>query len=371
MRKRLLVTGFLAAALVSQVARADNYVSDQAAALLVYPTVLSVPGLYDTVIQMSNTSTNLAAVQCYYVDTVGTCSVSGTACLPAFGQACPEATDLCIPTWVETDFRIYITGRQPLAWTASEGLTSSDLPLNGTSFVGPSGSNAGTRVPPFAGSDGIAIGELKCYVINGDGTPSDQNVLKGEATFVNTNDADAAKYSALGFRAIAGANNEDNQLVLGGDGAEYDGCPEVLILNHFFDFAENPADDSQEFGTILALVPCTQNFLTQVPTSVTAQYLVFNEFEQRFSTSAPVDCFFASPLSLIDTTDPERSIFSVFVSGTIAGQTRIRGVSGGLIGAALEFSSDTVSFTPSGGTDAFNLHYQGMRDTSDVVTVVQ
>ena len=117
--------------------------------------------------------------------------------------------------------------------------------------------------------------------------------------------------------------------------------------------------------TLLTLVPCTENFLTQTPARVTAQYLVFNEFEQRFSTSAPVDCFFLNLLSLIDTTDPERSIFSAFVSGTLTGQTRIRAVNGGLIGVAVEAHG-------IGHTDAFNLHVQGEREgASDVVTVVR
>ena len=34
------------------------------------------------------------------------------------------------------------------------------------------------------------------------------------------------------------------ELVLGGDEAEYNGCPNVLILNHFFDFAINRASGS-------------------------------------------------------------------------------------------------------------------------------
>jgi hypothetical protein len=372
MRNRLAVIGILGLALSnSSVARADTYASDQSAALVVYPGIASGLGV-DTLIQISNTSTQLAAVQCYYVNVVGRCSLSDAPCID-IGQLsteCPSDADLCIPNWVETDFKFYITGRQPLAWTASEGLQAADLPLDGVAFRGPTGeSNASSRIPPFPETDsGLGAGELKCYVVNGDGTPSDRNVLKGEATLIFEPTADTAKYSALGFRAIEGAVGPDNVLTLGGPEAEYDGCPAVLILNHFFDAAVDPATDGQVFATGLVLVPCTENFVNQVPTSVTAQYLVFNEFEQRFSTSAPVDCFSFSVLSVIDTPDPDRSIFSVFVSGTIAGQTRIRGVNGGLMGLSLE---SAIGGLYGFSTDASNLHVQGEREASDIITVVQ
>src|SRR5512139_3950793 len=144
MRKKVWIAGFLGVALASQVARADTYVSDQAAALVVYPALAAGLGV-DTLIQLSNTSNQLAAVQCYYVNVVGHCSVSGAPCID-IGQVstdCPSAVDICIPQWVVTDFKIYITARQPLAWTASEGLQAADLPLDGVALRGPTGeSNA-------------------------------------------------------------------------------------------------------------------------------------------------------------------------------------------------------------------------------------
>jgi len=364
MRKSVWVAGFLGAVLTSQVARAETYVSDQAAALVVFPAISVFEGgaAEDTLIQMSNTSNQLVAVQCYYVNATGTCSISGDACQEA--SDCPSAIDLCIPQWVETDFRLYITARQPLAWRASEGLQAADLPLDGVAFRGPTGeSNASTRVPPFQDESGQAVGELKCYALEGDGTPSDRNVLKGEATLISPEPYSPSKYNALGFRAIEGAVNDDNRLRLGGEEAEYDGCPNVLILNHFFDGAIDPATDGPPIETDLILVPCTENFVNQIPTRVTAQYLVFNEFEQRFSTSAPVDCYFVSQISNIDTPDETRSIFSVFVSGTITGQTRIRPVNSGLMGVAFEYHGDTAA--------AFNLNVQGEREgQSDILTVV-
>src|SRR6185369_8209588 len=136
MRNRLAVVGILGLALSSSVARAETYVSDQAAALVVYPAIASARPVADTLIQLSNTSTQVAAVQCYYVNVVGRCSISDSPCIDV-GQVsteCPLDVDLCIPNWIETDFKIWITGRQPLAWTASEGLQAADLPLDGVAF---------------------------------------------------------------------------------------------------------------------------------------------------------------------------------------------------------------------------------------------
>ena len=98
-----------------------------------------------------------------------------------------------------------------------------------------------------------------------------------------------------------------------------------------------------------------------------AQLLVFNEFEQRFSTSNHVNCFERTTLSDIDsapgTTGDAQSIFNVAVEGTLTGQTRIRGVPSnqpdhGLLGVAEEAYSN-------GFSTAFNLHYNDQRADGD------
>jgi hypothetical protein len=92
---------------------------------------------------------------------------------------------------------------------------------------------------------------------------------------------------------------------------------------------------------------------------------VFNEFEQRFSTSRTVDCLFhATQLSRIDTRNPARSIFSAGVAGTLGGQTRIRGVGGvsplgsGLLGVA-QANLDLDFLGLRIGSAAYDLHQQG------------
>ena len=105
--------------------------------------------------------------------------------------------------------------------------------------------------------------------------------------------------------------------------------------------------------------------------------LVYNEFEQRFSTSARVECYRATTLADIDTrpgpTGDTTSIFSVGVEGTLTGQTRIRGVHTadgplgyGLLGVACENYRE-VTGGPILATTAFNLHHSAFRIQGDAV----
>jgi hypothetical protein len=160
--------------------------------------------------------------------------------------------------------------------------------------------------------------------------------------------------------------------------ATYAPCPGVLILNHFLEGA------SPEIGGIvntdLTLVPCSENLgdpSVSENFEVVAQMLIYNEFEQRFSTSARVECYRATTLADIDTfagpSGDKFSIFSVGVQGTITGQTRIRGVQGadgnlgyGLLGVACENYRE-VAGGPILSTTAFNLHHSAFRLQGDAV----
>src|SRR5262249_32796732 len=131
----------------------------------------------------------------------------------------------------------------------------------------------------------------------------------------------------------------------GGSGAEYQACPSTLILDHLFDGAVDPVTVPipgvdrlvvrRTVTSTLTLVPCGDDFVSQTPGSTTAQFLGFNEVEQRFWRSRTVNCLLDSQLSNIDTRNPTRSIFSAGVAGTIAGQTRIRGVGSAATGNGL------------------------------------
>ena len=361
---------------------AADMTSDRAAAILEWPSVVyaeasfldNVVGSIDTIIQLSNTSTDPVNVHCFYENANPHCTNTGEVCYAAEECCGAAGCGLCLPGWNETDFHVQITPRQPLGWLASDGVSGfSTFPpkafgtfaIDGVSNFGIGGSsNAGSRIPPVP--EEPFLGSLRCIVVDEDGIPVDRNVIKGEATWqVNTEGGfiTVAKHNAVGIQAIEGAVNDDNVLVLGGEGAEYNGCPNFLILNHFFDGAEDPVtDNGDQIGTILEMVPCSQDYLRQEPGAAVVQYLVYNEFEQRFSTSRPMQCKQFSLISNIDTTQNERSIFSAGVSGTLTGQTRINPIGSGLIAVAHELHEGS-------GLADFNVHFQGDRANSDYIVL--
>ena len=456
----------------------------------------------------------------------------------------------CNPQWNETDFRFRLTQDQPTGWLASggegsscasiSGVCSQDgtttctrdadcgaqnrcvrppcLPLDGIlGRVGPPGQdNVNSGKVPVSPQDPF-IGELKCLAVDesGQDIPVARNDLIGEAIIGRFRPgADRillAGYNAIGIPAeiddpcqngtcMSGGscrsdsdceqttNNRDNVLVLGGQNAEYEGCPNVLILDLIFDGAVDPlisnacqsdgtcsltktpcisdaectdniclgsgscsvtgtpcatTPDCQNtcvqtslcvgntctigggpcnstpdcndlcrlsrqpcsrdadctdagfrarVGTDLTLVPCTEDFDNQNTTTITSQFLIFNEFEQRLSTSIPVNCFEETRLSSIGTSPGQngRGIFSVGQEGTLTGQVRISGgasgmqmtgsspIGNGLLGVAEEFRCGgpefqfpLCSFTnnPSAVVSAAakNLHFQGLRPVSDYI----
>jgi hypothetical protein len=152
----------------------------------------------------------------------------------------------------------------------------------------------------------------------------------------------------------------------------------VLHLEHFF---ENAQTELGSFVTTdLTLVPCSEDLGTnsnQANLTITAQMLIYNEFEQRFSTNSRVQCYSATRLSDIDTqpgpAGDQFSIFNVGIQGTITGQTRIRGVRGpdgqfgyGLLGVGCEMHAATLGGTAV-ATTAFDVQHVGFRQEGDVV----
>lgn len=422
MRKPVLVglLGVLGCVFLGAGAASADVTSDRAAAILVWPKllfsseddgVLSEEGeSIDTTIQLSNTGDEEVHLRCFYVNANSHCSNNPS-------QVCGNNADcnlefgggLCEPGWIEIDFEISLTPHQPLVWNLGRGmpvLPCEDAPCN----VGAENYLNTGSIPP-ANEDPF-MGELKCIRVGENNEPVDRNDVKGEATIVTQRPEgiqtlDARGYNAVGIQAREGAVDGDNTLVLG---EEYDGCPNVLILDHFFDDAVEPINGDQ-VKTHLTLVPCSQNFELQAPFDMTVQLLVFNEFEQRFSASRALNCFQEYELCALGTgrdrpfladgaDDPNyescrRSVFSAYVNGTLTGQTRIRGTGRtsseeelghgfGLLGVAEEFHrpgpvgdvmtattsqvsgpSDNVNATVSSA--AFNIHYVGERDTPDIM----
>ena len=363
----------------------------------------------DTYLQLTNSNLLLdAAVECTWIDATGRCGpATSSLCPTGPGRPCFDNADcaqfpgqVCIPCWFERDFTVLLTPGQPIAFTASEGQT--DLPCFPLSLdplvlpPGCAGPNFGGILP--AGQ--IFQGELKCVQVTdfedpgAVGTPAGRNDLKGEATIISADGTvlTSAAYNAYGFRTGEGDGTSNGPLCLSPPLASpcgescaktYGGCPGILVLDHFFEGARIFFGDVPSFvRTHLTLTPCTElifsgdDITDQVSTA--AQMLVFNEFEQRFSTSTRVQCYKDIPLADIDTrpgpADDGFSVFSVAVQGTLVGQTRIRGVAGqettighGLIGVAQEFYRGPAIDGPLVDTTAFNLHGIGSRLQGDAV----
>ena len=369
-----------AVVLTAGVARAD-ITSDRPAGLIVIPKLVFDSGNgngflgsgtgngfpVDTEIQLTNTSGVPVRLHCYYVNANSHCSTSGDVC--AQTEDCGLFGGLCFEGWVETDFKVNLSPHQPIIWTISHGLPFPPLSFDAIPEV---------NEDPF-------MGELKCVQVGPNDEPINRNDVKAEATIVQYRDGfvDARAYNGIGIQAIA--PDGDNLLVLGGPDPEYNGCPNVIILDHFFDNAVEPVT-GRYLKTHLTCVPCTQNFDLQSLFNTTVQFLVFNEFEQRFSASRSIRCFKEFELCALGTGKDrpfmnnawnyqscERSIFSAGVSGTFAGQTRVRGVDdgspshgNGLLCVAEEFyRRDRDDLSTVEASTAFNLHWAGLREEAD------
>lgn len=332
--------------------------SDQPAAIVTYPQiVVDTANGVDTFLHITNRDSGAAVdAKCFLENHNRHCNDSGNVCLD--DPECPAS--FCQQDFAVDEFTIRLTARQPFGWQASVGATTLPHPDN-------QGSIPAVPEDPFRGS-------LRCVAAAENGAPVDRNVLKGTATlehFVNGApvELDAARYNAIGLQAIPGANNGDNELILGSAQAEYEGCPNTVLINHFFDFAIEPMTHSGQVLTDLIIVPCSRDLFHVEEGHSIAQFLVTNEFEQHFSTSRTVTVRQDGRISLIDTVDSTRSIFSAGVSGTLTGQTRMPSFGGGMLAVAVERHE---SLGIPGGTvasAAFNLHSQGVRPEADLLLV--
>jgi len=396
----------------AQTVKADTASSDLPAGYIVLPKIvvhttgsptqpIAAGGVAtDTLIQLTNTSqTDAINVHCFYVNANSHCGgLRGNICTT--NADCPLG-QTCVQGWVPNNFSLVLTPAQPVGFTAAGGLQP--VPCD-PSFpgVGCKGDASGF-IPPV--NEDPFIGELKCVETDANDHPVPANDLKAEATVVTTlvppvaagtGITTAASYNGIGFQADESFTPPSNAtsmdpLCLGalppGSGSlvcrqDYVPCPGVLILNHFSDGATTELGGVVD--TELTLVPCSEdlsNPTRQSAFQVTAQMLIYNEFEQRFSSGAKINCYRATRLSDIDTglgpSGDSFSIFSVGVQGTEVGQTRIRGVQGaptglgfGLLGVACENYHATSLSDPVLSRTAFNLHEDGFRAEGDAVFVI-
>src|SRR5512139_610960 len=170
--------------------------STNAAGIILYPKLLvdgnSTYTSQDTLIQMTNTADEPVNVRCFYVNSTGYCVTTDLAdpvkaCNPTDpyqfqGAECATYKAPCLPKWQETDFKMRLTSKQPIAWYLSEGLAQLPLSPDGPfGQPGPKGEwNDNSSIPPAPQKP--FLGMLTCVEVDADERPVDRNDLKGEAT---------------------------------------------------------------------------------------------------------------------------------------------------------------------------------------------
>lgn len=264
-------------------------------ALLVFPLV-QVSGDQDTRVELLNLSGSSQWVQCFYVD----------------GGFCGE-----------TGFMVLLTPYQPMAWRASAGLND---PLTGTA------------VPPFFGT-----GELKCGVVPPRPEVAFHNTIQGRAAIFSSSTGQTISYGAVGFQRLS---DGDFTGVFSLNGSTYAQCPNKL---HFDVLTDQPTSSSQ-----IVVVPCTEDLLTQTPTAVSVQILIYNEFEQGFSTSYGLTCFDARSMADVSTA------LTRAVAGTDTAHLIVRGVGGPVLGLVI----DQVPFQSAMGTAGNEPSFEGGRSAT-------
>jgi hypothetical protein len=347
-----LVAALLAAVVVPAAAAAQITTSEQSAAIVEFPLVrLDRARGVDTVFRITNTIDEPVAVSCFYVDESRRCSNGNSIC---FDNAdCGEG--ICSPASAQTNFFFRLTARQPLVWVLSDGLAPQEFPV-------PLVDNF---IPPVAGDR--FEGWMKCVALRPDQEPGDTNCLMGTAVLYEhtVENLDAAEYGAVGVQAIAGASDGDRELLIG---VEYSGCSNVLLFDHFFDGAVDPAAATRSIDTRPALVPCTLDLSFSTFSDPSIQYSIFNEFGQQFTLEGTRTGTRMGSLSEIDGQEREASPFFAAVAGSLTGQTRLRSVQSGVLGIAIEERSDLAD--PSHKSRAaFNLGGAGTRGAVDTVVL--
>jgi len=338
----VVATMLLPLASVASANYATDISTERSGSVLVYPKVIW-DGTRDTVIRIANTSNSLVRVHCFYVNGADSCG--------------------------ETDFTFFLTKQHPTHWTASSGRMYSEPGL----LLG--------AIPPAPLG---FVGEVKCIQVDLGGAPLRGNALKGDAV-LRSREGDVSEYNAISFQGNSDMNVADGNSTGPGDlvydltpnnpNGMYSACPDTLLLNHMAEStwdtqagAPLPSIDPVSglpINTELTLAPCNEDLENQIPSKVTVQFWIKNEFEQPFSTSTTVNCYLNKPLGQIGVLGPGNP-FTYNVLGTPSAYTRITPAdgNGGVIGLGEEFRGAIQ--TPTGPVDGragatYNLQTEGNR----------
>jgi hypothetical protein len=218
--------------------------------LLVFPLVLAT-GERDTLIQIANISSSEIYALCFYLNGA-----------PADPTQPVSATNP--RQWQQIDYDIHLTSQQPTQWRVSAGRF-----VDATDSL--TGIDPGNIPPVFAGF----TGELRCLQTDDAGVPVGGNALTGTATLLGPAE-EVASYDAFAFRGLA----VDGDLTLHLDGAEYEACPGKMEFLHR---ADGPILPSLSVTNVFTVVPCTVDYLMQIPVHTKVAALFFDEFEEKYS----------------------------------------------------------------------------------------
>lgn len=317
--------------------------------ILIFPKVVNTGGR-DTVIQIGNTGNMMDHARCFYVD----------------GRPGPRGVPVC----GNVDFDIWLTKQQPTHWRASTGRSISVR----DDTVENEGLSPGL-VP--AVPDGF-IGALVCVEVDSSDDPVGMNQLKGEATLEGPG-LDMSKYNALAIQGSASGNSGDNRLAL--NGTEYSLCPADSLVNFIPDGATDPVIEALGNGgrcvggtnapcnnggdcqsescstglsrviSNLTVLPCNLDLLNGIPTSVTLDFAVSDEFEVKTRGSLSFSCWASIPFSSVP------ALSSPTIATPFA-TAKITSVSGGPVLAI----ADSLHIDSAGNAAdaAVNLHMEGV-----------
>ena len=331
-----LLLAFTVAALLPCGRAAAQVTTDTGASVLFLPAVVA-DAERDTVIQLTNRSMRVTYARCVY-----------TA-----GEAGGDDS---------LSFDLALVARQSTHWVASRGRLAdpTDMPCTRTmtSDCDGAGLDPG-RIPELPAG---FRGDLVCVQLDRSGAPTSGNALRGSATLIGA-DGDVAKYEAIGLVGAPG-NDADSVLCLGGAasencprGAEYASCPGSWLLPVRAEGTPHgPAPGSPTQQNTIVIAACARRSGSG---GTIVQIANVNEFEQRFSTSVPVQRWKEYPL-----TD---AIFTREVLGTDFMQTSLRAVENvgsGVVVIALSRQVDGEGGA-AGGAVAAVPYAEGARGTQD------
>ena len=232
---------------------------DRPASILFFPYLIA-DASRDTLIQITNTSNNPQSAQCFYL--------------------LQAASDL-LPVLVQSHFQLFLRAQQPTHWILSKGR---EVDSSGPGCVAPSSDLDGAGCDPGAiAPQPNTRGEMVCIMTDDTGAPVAGNKLIGMVTVADSDGVASTQYRAIGVPGNPSAAT-GNPLLL--DGQMYGKCPDTWVLNHLADGVDDPSAAIQtSVLTDFIVVPCRNDFAGVARPNLVVQLLIFNELDQRFSSS--------------------------------------------------------------------------------------